>query len=146
VAANGNVAVKAGYSTAQAAEASGLTFRQVDSYDRSWLVRPSLSGAHGSGTVRRYSYRDIAELCILARLGRSAGILERGARALRILRETLFEADYLVIRPDGSDVTATASDLLAVLGDQGGTVVVLGAVLAELDRALGLERAETTTV
>jgi hypothetical protein len=52
----------------------------------------------------------------------------------------------LVIRPDGSDVTATASDLLAVLGDQGGTVVVLGAVLAELDRALGLERAKTTTV
>ena len=133
--------MRPGYSTAQAAEAAGLTFRQLDYYDRMRFVKPSLRAARGSGSQRCYSYRDVAELCILARLGRSGADLARGARALEALRESLFEADYLVMCPDGSNVTATASSLLSMLGDQGGgTVVVLGAVLGELDRALGLDR------
>ena len=124
--------------------AAGLTFRQLDYYDRSGFVRPGLSAARGSGTVRRYSYRDVAELCILARLGRSGVDPLRGSRALGALREILFQADYLVLCPDGSNVTTTASSLLGLLDNRGGgMVVVLGTVFAELDRALGLERAET---
>jgi hypothetical protein len=68
----------------------------------------------------------------------------RGSRALGALREILFQADYLVLCPDGSNVTTTASSLLGLLDNRGGgMVVVLGTVFAELDRALGLERAET---
>jgi DNA-binding transcriptional MerR regulator len=109
--------MRAGYSTLEAAAATGLTYRQLDYSDRMGFVKPSLRAARGPGSQRCYAYRDIAEACILARFGRSGADLERGAKALGGLRETLFQADYLILRPDGSNTTATTSNLLSLLGD-----------------------------
>ena len=49
----------AGYRTA---EIVGITYRQLDYWARTDLVRPSLADARGSGTRRRYSYRDLLKL------------------------------------------------------------------------------------
>ena len=51
-----------GYSGHRTAEIVGITYRQLDYWARTHLVRPSLVDASGSGTRRRYSYRDLLKL------------------------------------------------------------------------------------
>ena len=49
------------WSTIKAADICGLSFRQVDYYARTGLVVPSVQ-ANGSGSRRRYTYRDLVRL------------------------------------------------------------------------------------
>ena len=51
-----------GYSGTQTAKVVGITYRQLDYWARTDLIRPSLTDAAGSGSRRRYSYNDLLEL------------------------------------------------------------------------------------
>ena len=51
-----------GYSGTKAASVVGISYRQLDYWARTDLVRPSLVDAAGSGSRRAYSYRDLLEL------------------------------------------------------------------------------------
>jgi DNA-binding transcriptional MerR regulator len=57
-----------GFSGTRAAQVVGISYRQLDYWARTDLVRPSLSDAAGSGTRRRYSYRDLLELRVIKNL------------------------------------------------------------------------------
>jgi DNA-binding transcriptional MerR regulator len=57
-----------GYSGTQAAKIVGISYRQLDYWARTDLVRPSLADAAGSGSRRRYSYRDLLELRVIKTL------------------------------------------------------------------------------
>ena len=54
-----------GYSGRRTAEIVGITYRQLDYWARTDLIRPSLADAPGSGSRRRYSYRDLLELKVI---------------------------------------------------------------------------------
>ena len=80
-----------GYSGQRAAEIVGITYRQLDYWARTDLVRPSLADARGSGSRRRYSYRDLLELRVIKRL-LDAGIkLELVREVFIYLRDNLGE-------------------------------------------------------
>ena len=81
----------AGYQTARIV---GITYRQLDYWARTNLVRPSLADARGSGTRRRYSYRDLLKLGVIKAL------LDSGIR-LQLIRN-IFE--YIEAQLD-EDVT-----------------------------------------
>ena len=51
-----------GFSGTKAAQIVGITYRQLDYWARTDLVRPSLADASGSGSRRQYAYRDLLEL------------------------------------------------------------------------------------
>jgi len=57
-----------GYSGTQAAKIVGITYRQLDYWARTNLVRPSVTEAAGSGSRRQYSYRDLLELRMIKTL------------------------------------------------------------------------------
>ena len=57
-----------GFSGTQAAKVVGITYRQLDYWARTDLIRPSLAEATGSGSRRRYSYRDLLELRVIKTL------------------------------------------------------------------------------
>ena len=57
-----------GFSGQRAAEIVGITYRQLDYWARTDLVRPSLADAKGSGSRRKYSYRDLLELRVIKTL------------------------------------------------------------------------------
>ena len=57
-----------GFSGARAAEIVGISYRQLDYWARTDLVRPSLVDAAGSGSRRRYSYTDLVELRVIKSL------------------------------------------------------------------------------
>jgi len=55
------------FSTDQLCYHTGLSYRVVDYWDRTGILRPS-QPANGSGTQRRYSYHDLAIARALAQL------------------------------------------------------------------------------
>ncbi|MCW2612917.1 MAG: hypothetical protein QOC93_3060 [Actinomycetota bacterium] len=57
-----------GYRGPTACAAAQITYRQLDYWARTELVRPSIRPASGSGTQRLYSFRDILVLKIVKRL------------------------------------------------------------------------------
>lgn len=84
-----------GYSGNQAAAVVGITYRQLDYWARTGLVRPSISEARGSGSRRYYSYRNLLELRLVKSL------LDAGIK-LESVREVF---KFLGDRPD-ADITS----------------------------------------
>ncbi len=64
----------AGYSSADVCALTGCTYRQLDYWTRSGLIRPSICEAAGYGTRRRWSRDDLGKVRRL----RQAGELVRG--------------------------------------------------------------------
>ena len=58
----------AGFSGTQTAKIVGITYRQLDYWARTDLIKPSLEEAHGSGSRRRYSYQDLLDLKMIKTL------------------------------------------------------------------------------
>ena len=54
-----------GYRGPQVCKIVGITYRQLDYWARTDLVRPSVMDAAGSGTPRLYSFRDLLELKVI---------------------------------------------------------------------------------
>jgi DNA-binding transcriptional MerR regulator len=131
----------AGYSGTTAAKIVGISYRQLDYWARTDLVRPSLSDAAGSGSRRSYSYRDLLELRVIKSL-LDAGIkLESVRVAFEYLREhveTDIASAHLVI--SGSDVLLCDGDELIDVMRRGGqgvlNVLAIGGVKSDLDAQL----------
>src|SRR5687768_5338292 len=130
-----------GYRGPQVCAIVGITYRQLDYWARTDLLKPSISEARGSGTQRRYSYRDLLELKVIKRL-LDAGISLQSARvAIGYLRENLGEdvaAANLVLTGKESVLAATGEEIVDLLrGGQGVlNILPLGSVKEELDAAI----------
>ena len=137
---------QAGFSGTKAAKIVGISYRQLDYWARTDLVRPSLTDAKGSGSRRAYSYRDLLELRVIKSL-LDAGIkLESVRTAFDYLRQhvdTDIAAAHLVI--SGNDVILCDGDNLIDVMRRGGqgvlNVLALGAVKDDLDLQLDAEAA-----
>ncbi|MEZ5238163.1 MAG: MerR family transcriptional regulator [Microthrixaceae bacterium] len=130
-----------GFSGRKTAEIVGISYRQLDYWARTDLVRPSLADAKGSGSRRRYSYRDLLELKVIKQL-LDAGIkLESVREVFSYLRESLGEditTANLVINGRNSVVVASGDELIDVLNAGQGVfnVLALGGVKHDLDAAI----------
>ncbi len=130
-----------GYSGTRTAEIVGITYRQLDYWARTDLVRPSLQPAQGSGSRRLYSYRDLLELKVIKSL-LDAGIkLESVRDAFSYLREHLGEdvaSVSLVISGSKSVLVHSGEEIIDLLHKGQGVlnVLPLGAVKEEVDSAI----------
>jgi DNA-binding transcriptional MerR regulator len=79
------------FSGKKAADIVGITYRQLDYWARTDLIRPSVADAKGSGSRRRYSYRDLLELKLVKTLLDDGIKLESIREAFGYLREQLGE-------------------------------------------------------
>lgn len=130
------------YSGKKAAEIVGITYRQLDYWARTDLVRPSVADASGSGSRRRYSYRDLLELKVIKTL-LDAGIkLESVRTVFEYLRTQLGEdvaSAQLVITGGSAILVRDDLELVDVL-KQGqfvmGSILSLGGVQREVDDAI----------
>lgn len=71
-----------GYNAHIAAQLAHISYRQLDYWDRTKLVKPSIRGAAGSGSQRLYSFRDVLVLKIVK------GLLDTGI-SLQKIREAV---------------------------------------------------------
>ncbi|MCC6346432.1 MAG: MerR family transcriptional regulator [Nitrospirales bacterium] len=72
---------------------TGLTFRQIDYWDRTHFIKPSVSDAAGKGSVRLYSFKDMAQLKIAKTLMDSGISLQKIRKALHYLKKNMPEID-----------------------------------------------------
>lgn len=63
-----------GFTTAQVRALTGLTVRQINYFDQTGLLRPSLQQAKGKGSSRYYSFRDLIALKTIAVLRDKGGV------------------------------------------------------------------------
>ena len=128
------------FSGTQAAEIVGITYRRLDYWARTDLVRPTGADATGSGSRRLYTYRDLLELKVIKKL-LDAGIrLESIRDVFSYMREhvdTDISSAHLVI-DGGSVVLCNGDDLIDVLRHGQGVLNVLpmSGVRDEVDRQI----------
>jgi len=128
------------FSGTHAAKIVGITYRQLDYWARTDLVRPSAHDASGSGSRREYVYRDLLELKVIKNL-LDAGIkLESVRTVFNYLRRhvtTDVAAAHVVI--SGQSVVLCDGEHLidAVRNGQGVlNVLPLANVKQELDASI----------
>ena len=134
-------AVEEGFRGPQVCDIVGITYRQLDYWARTDLLKPSISEARGSGTQRLYSYRDLLDLKVIKRLLDAGVSLKSARRAIVCLREGLGESlatANLVLNGEGSVLARTGDEIIDLLrGGQGVlNIVPLAGVLEELDAAI----------
>lgn len=133
--------IEQGYRGPQVCKIVGITYRQLDYWARTDLVRPSVMDANGSGTQRLYSYRDLVELKVVKQM-LDAGISLQSARtAIEYLRTQLGAdlASAHLILEGGRTVLAQTDDQIVDLLRHGQgvlNVIPLGQVVTDIDTSL----------
>lgn len=130
-----------GYPGKRAAELVGITYRQLDYWARTDLVRPTIADASGSGSRRRYSYQDLLELKVIKTL-LDAGIRLESVRDIFMFLRDNLGADVasanLVISSSSSVLVHTDGEIIDLLKRGQGVlnVLPLAGVKEQLDAAI----------
>ena len=130
-----------GFSGATVCRLTGVTYRQLDYWARTDLVTPSVASATGSGSKRRYSYRDILEVKVVKSLLDAGVALARARQAVDCLRDGLGVdlATASLVRTSSQSVLAASNGELVDLlrGGQGVfNIVPMSSVVADIDGQL----------
>jgi len=138
-----DLADRMGYSGTQAAKVVGISYRQLDYWARTDLIRPSLTDAAGSGSRRRYSYADLLELKTIKKLIDAGIKLEQVRKVFSYLRQhvsTDIASAHIVI-DGGRVVLCDGDELVDVLKNGQGVlnVLSLGGVKDELEADLAAD-------
>ena len=143
-------AVDHGFSGAKAAEIVGISYRQLDYWARTDLVRPTLTDAAGSGSRRRYGYTDLLELKVIKSL-LDAGIrLESVREIFSYLRDILGQeitSANLVIQGSTSVVIQSDGELIDLIHKGQGVlnILPLAGVRDEMDARIRELRPQADT-
>jgi len=137
----GSGGVDEGFRGAQVCALVGITYRQLDYWARTDLLRPSITDATGSGSQRRYSYRDVLELKVIKRLLDAGLKLQQARQAVECLREDFganLASSQLVLIGSRSVLAHSDGEIVDLLaGGQGVfNILPLSGVVSELEAAI----------
>ena len=131
---------KVGYRGTSAAAAAGISYRQLDYWDRTALLQPSVRGAAGSGSQRLYAFRDILVLKLVKRLLDTGISLQQIRIAVEQLRASgINDLARTTLMSDGARVylCTTEDEVIDLLGrGQGVFGIAVGKVLREVEASL----------
>jgi DNA-binding transcriptional MerR regulator len=130
-----------GFRGPQVCKIVGITYRQLDYWARTDLIRPSIADAKGSGTQRRYSYRDLVELKVIKNLLDAGVSLQLARKAIEYIRQNLGEdiASANLVMDGAHPVLARSDGEVIDLMRKGQgvmSIVALGPVVDALDTAI----------
>jgi DNA-binding transcriptional MerR regulator len=103
---------ESGFSGTQAAKVVGITYRQLDYWARTDLIRPSLAEATGSGSRRRYSYRDLLELRVIKTL------LDAGIRLESVREVFTYLRQHVTSDIAAAHIVISGNQVMLCDGDQ----------------------------
>jgi DNA-binding transcriptional MerR regulator len=128
-----------GYRVPDVTKIVGISYRQLDYWARTGLVRPSVKDARGSGSQRLYSFQDLALLKLIKRMLDSGMNLRQIRTAMRTLRDLKKPALGTTLVSDGNRIYSVESpeevvDLLA--RGQGVFAIAVDKVWTDLEGTL----------
>ena len=130
-----------GFRGPQACAIVGISYRQLDYWARTGLVRPELKEAKGSGTQRLYSFRDLVHLRVIKNLLDAGVALPKIRKAIRYIADELkTPLEHVTLMSDGKNIFAATSDneIVDLLRKgQGVFGIALGRVYQDLRGAIG---------
>jgi DNA-binding transcriptional MerR regulator/predicted RNase H-like HicB family nuclease len=123
------MATLAGFSADVARRTVGITYRQLDYWDKTGLVRPSIKQARGKGSRRVYSFEDLVELRVIAQLlgiGVPLPAVRKAARYVRLhFAELVRPLARLALVAEGKRILVRTTDGRALVdATSGGQVVI----------------------
>ena len=130
-----------GFRGPQVCKIVGITYRQLDYWARTNLIRPSIADAKGSGTQRRYSYRDLVELKVIKNLLDAGVSLQLARKGIEYIRENLGEdiaSANLVMNGPHPVLARSDGEVIDLMRKGQGvlSIVALGPVVDDLDVAI----------
>jgi DNA-binding transcriptional MerR regulator len=128
-----------GYRVPDVTKIVGISYRQLDYWARTGLVRPSVKDAQGSGSQRLYSFQDLAVLKLIKRMLDSGVNLQQIRRAMATLKDLKEPALGTTLVSDGNRIYQVESpeavvDLLA--SGQGVFAIAVDKVWTDLEGTL----------
>jgi DNA-binding transcriptional MerR regulator len=130
-----------GFRGPQVCKIVGITYRQLDYWARTDLIRPSIADARGSGTQRRYSYRDLVELKVIKNLLDAGVSLQLAREGIEYIRDNLGEdigSASLVMNGPKSVLVRSDGEVIDLMRKGQGvlSIVALGPVVDQLESAI----------
>jgi DNA-binding transcriptional MerR regulator len=128
-----------GYRVPEVCRIIGISYRQLDYWARTELVRPSIQDAQGSGTQRLYSFEDLVELRVIKKLLDAGVSLQRVRKAVEYLQNSKTPTTGVTLMSDGNRIYAVDSpeavvDLLSK--GQGVFAIAVDKVATDLEGTL----------
>ena len=138
-----------GYRVPEVCRIVGISYRQLDYWARTELVRPSIRDAGGSGTQRLYSFQDLLQLKVVKNLLDAGIALQQIRKAIEYLRETKQPLHGVTLMSDGHRIYTPESpeaviDLLSK--GQGVFAIAVDKVQTDLEGSLARSRKPTRRV
>lgn len=145
------------FNSKTASRITGLSFRQIDYWDRTHFIKPSVSEASGYGSVRLYSFNDLVQLKVAKTLIDKGLSLQKIRKAINYLKKNipdvkkpLLELRFLT---DGETIFTITKDKKSIIDTlkEGQLVfsIALGEILEKLKgevSALQKERKYEVTI
>ncbi|MFQ5554081.1 MAG: MerR family transcriptional regulator [Acidimicrobiia bacterium] len=127
-----------GYRAPQVCNLVGITYRQLDYWARTGLIKPSIQSATGSGSQRLYDFGDVVQLKVVKKLLDAGMSLKKIRTAMDILRAQLQSDNPLsdvTLLSDGATIYAvhSASEVFDVFQQGQG---VFGIAVGPLEKEL----------
>ena len=129
-----------GFNAKTAQRLTGVTYRQLDYWDSSGLVRPSVRSAQGKGSRRVYSFADVVELRVVTRMLDSGIGLPAVRKAVRYLKEHFKDVTrplaQLTLIAEGKRILCKTETRHVIDATAGGQVVIavsVAAIVKELE-------------
>jgi DNA-binding transcriptional MerR regulator len=122
------VAAETSFSGKRTTEIVGITYRQLDYWARTDLVRPSVADARGSGTRRSYSYTDLLKLKVIKALLDAGLRLETVRKVFSYIEDDLgqdVETANLVIHGNTPVLAKSGEELIDLVQRGQGVLNVL---------------------
>lgn len=128
-----------GYTSRQACAGGGVTYRQLDYWTRTGLAHPSVDIGAGSGRRRRWSYRDIVRLAVIAELIASGMSHEQIRVLMGGLTLPMDLADSTIFVANGARGVTSTDAIPQLLRSMRGvlTLIPLTTVQQQVDLRLG---------
>jgi DNA-binding transcriptional MerR regulator len=128
-----------GYRVPEVTKIVGISYRQLDYWARTGLVRPSVKDAQGSGSQRLYSFQDLALLKVIKRMLDSGVNLQQIRKAMATLKDLKEPTLGTTLVSDGNRIYQVESpeavvDLLA--SGQGVFAIAVDKIWTDLEGTL----------
>ena len=136
------MSIHLGYRAPLVCRLVGISYRQLDYWARTDLIKPSVQDARGSGSQRLYSFPDVVQLKVIKRLLDAGMSLKKIRQAVEILRQQLRSerplADVTLLSDGSTIYAATSADEVVDVFRRGQGVfgIAVGPVQDELEGEL----------
>ena len=124
------------FNTRTIAKILGLSIRQIDYWDRTHFVKPSVSEASGYGSIRLYSFTDLIQIKVAKTLIDKGISLQKIRKAINYLRKNMSEVkkplSELRFLTDGETIFVITKDKKVIIDTLKSGQLVLSVAIGKI--------------